>query len=224
MNEFLFLSQVLSCLLFSYGALRLGKSALFVSVTLQAILSNLFVLKQMTFLGFEITCSDSFAIGSILSLNLLREYFGKEVAAKAISTCFFFMLFFVVASQLHLRFYPSPYDLTQGSYRAILESAPRLLVASLATFFLVQRLELRLFGWISRLLPKSRFPLRSSLSLIISQLADTLLFSLIGLAGLVAKLGDIILISFLVKVIIVLLIGPLMSLIGRLNWDRTNAI
>ena len=58
MNEALFFVQVIVVMLFALIALRIGKEALTVWVVLQALLANLFVMKQMSFFGFEVTCSD----------------------------------------------------------------------------------------------------------------------------------------------------------------------
>ncbi len=217
MNELYFLAQIFLVGLFSYGALRLGKSSLIAAVAILGILANFFVLKQIRFLGFDITCSDAFAVGSMLCLNLLREYHGRDAGKKAINTCFFFMVFFVVMSGLHLRFVPSPFDTTHFAYARLLTPAPRLLCSSLIVFYLSQQLDMRLFGLISRLLPKSPFPLRSTLSLSCSQLFDTLLFNFLGLFGLVAHLFDIIIISFLIKMAVTLSIGPLLTLFKRLE-------
>jgi len=218
-NEITFLLQILFVFLFTYGAFRLGKNALITSVCIQAILANFFVLKQITLLGFTVTCSDAFAIGSILSLNLIREYYGREESKKAISTCFFFMAFFVVMSQMHLRFTPSPYDTAHPFYANLLTPAPRLLTASLLAFFITQQFDVRCFGWISKVLPRSTFPLRSTISLGISQLLDTALFGFIGLFGMVASLFDIIVISFLLKFVIILMLGPLTALFKKLAPD-----
>ena len=73
MNEILFFSHLFIVTLFVLIFLKLGKEAVIASVAIQAILANLFVIKQISWFGFEITCSDVFSIGSIFSLNLLRE-------------------------------------------------------------------------------------------------------------------------------------------------------
>lgn len=203
MNESLFFFHILLVLGFGMLALRLGRSALTAWVSLQAVLANLFVLKQMTFFGFHITCSDVFAIGSILGLNLLREYFGKEAAKQALWSCFASMAFFVVMAKVHLMYVPSFFDTTQEAYQTLLSASPRLLFASLAVFFVVQQIDLKLFGLIKQ--KWSRWPLvfRNALSLTLSQFLDTVLFSFLGLWGLVASLWDIIAISFLVKLAII---------------------
>ncbi len=203
MNELLFFIQVITVFAFGMVALRLGKTALVAWISLQAVLANLFVLKQMTFFGFYVTCSDVFVIGSILGVNLLREYFGKQAAVKALWACFFSMAFFVVMAQLHLMYQPSPFDTTQAAYQILLFPAPRLLLASIAVFFFVQQIDLHLFGYLKEKLTNLPLPGRNALSLALSQFLDTVLFSYLGLYGLVSSLWDIIAISFLVKLVII---------------------
>ncbi|MBI3236884.1 MAG: hypothetical protein HYZ48_04205 [Chlamydiales bacterium] len=84
MNELLFFLHIVFVLGLSAIFLKKGKAALTGWVCLQAVLANLFVLKQMVFFGFHITCSDLFAVGCTLGMNLLREYFGKAAAREGI--------------------------------------------------------------------------------------------------------------------------------------------
>lgn len=206
MNESIFILQIFLIILFAFGALKMGKEALIALVGLQAICANLFVLKQISFLGFHVTCSDAFAIGSFLGINLLQEYFGKESSQKAIKICFFFLLFFALMSQIHLLYFPTDKDVTHSSYTAILSNSPRLLLTSLCAFFLMQKLDLHLFQF----LKKTSLPLtlRSHISLIICQFIDTAFFSIFGLYGLVESLSDIIIVSFFIKLIIIFSLTP----------------
>lgn len=203
MNEVLFLFQTFVIVGFALGAYKLGKEALVAWVTIQALLANLFVLKQITLLGLNVTASDAFAIGSLLGLNFLQEYFGRDTANKATWICFFFMTFFVVASQIHLFFQPSTYDTTQHAYTILLSPSPRLFIASLSVFFIVQQFDIRLFSMLKNSHPHAAFAWRAGLSLVASQLLDTCLFSLAGLYGIVASIVDIIIISFLVKLVVI---------------------
>jgi hypothetical protein len=216
MNELLFFLHIAVAILFALIALRLGEKTLIAWIALQAVLANLFVIKQMAFFGFQITCSDVFAIGSVLGLNLLQEYFGKESAKKALFATFFAMLFFVTMGQIHLAYTPSPFDTTQVAFQTILSPTPRILFASIGVFFLVQQLDIRLFGFLKARLPQLSLTLRNGLSTTLTQFLDTLFFSLIGLWGLVALLGDVILISFLVKVCILLCLTPITALSKRI--------
>lgn len=203
MNELLFFTQTLLIVGFALGALKLGKEALTAWVAIQALIANLFVLKQITLFGFEVTASDVFAIGSLLGLNFLQEYFSKEDAAKATWICFFFMLFFTLVSQLHLFYAPSPNDTTQPAFSAILSLSPRLLIASMSVFFVVQQIDIRFFAFLKKRMGKTSFAVRAGIALVVSQFLDTFLFSFAGLYGIVASLTDIILLSFLIKLIVI---------------------
>ncbi len=203
MNELIFVAQTFLIVGFALGAYKLGKEALVAWVAIQALIANLFVLKQITLLGLEVTASDAFAIGSLLGLNFLQEYFNREEANKATWVCFFFMLFFVLVSQLHLLYQPSPYDTTQPAFLAILTSSPRLLMASMSVFFIVQQVDIRLFAFLRNRLTRTSFALRTAITLVITQLLDTILFSFAGLYGIVASITHIIVISYLIKLMVI---------------------
>jgi len=214
MNEILFIIHAILVTLCGFGALRLGKGALIAWVTLQAILANLFVIKQMQFFGFHVTCSDVFVIGSALGLNLLREFYGRDSAKEALTSSLFGMVFFVLAAKIHLLYIPSPYDTAHPSFLEILTPSPRLLIASLGVFLIVQRIDLLLFEYLKPV----PLALRNVLSISASQFLDTLLFSIFGLMGLVENLFDIIVISFLIKLIAVFLMAPLTHFARRFQY------
>jgi len=214
-NELIFLVQILVVVAFVLGALRLGKSALLALLALQGILANLFVVKQISLFGFSVTCSDVFAIGALLVLNLLREYFGKIAAQAAIQISLLTLLFFALVSQIHLLYAPTPCDTAHAAFSTVLSSSPRIILASIATFYLTQQFDLRFF---SRL--KGSLPFRLTLSLLASQLLDTLLFSFLGLYGLVESLFDIILVSFLIKCIIIAVSSPFTLFARRFVKDE----
>ncbi len=215
MNELHFLIHIIIIFGFGVIALKLGKEYLATWVAIQTILANLFVIKQIYFFGFNVTCSDAFAIGSILGLNFLQEYFGREIAKKALWGAFFSMIFFACMSEIHLLYSPSPYDTAHAAYQQLLAPSPRLLAASIIVFWITQQLDLRVFHFLSQ--HRDRFPfwMRNAISLSLTQLIDTTLFTLLGLWGLVASLWDVITISFLLKIAIISLMTPFLALTKR---------
>lgn len=213
MNELIFFFHVLLVFVFVLGALKLGRGALVAWVAMQAVLANLFVTKQIELFGCTVTCSDVFAIGSILGLNLLQEYFGLEEAKKGVRICFYFMIFFALMSCFHLLYLPSVQDASHASFLKILAPAPRLLIASLVTFLLVQQLDVRLYAFLKKKL--ASVSLRNGVSLSITQLVDTLLFSFLGLFGLVSSLGEIIFMSYLIKLAITFCLSSCLAFTKR---------
>ena len=217
MNELLFFIHVVLVMGFGFIALKMGKPALIVLIALQAILANLFVIKQMSLFGFDVTCSDVFVIGSIFGLNLLREYYGKTVAEKALWICFFAMTFFVVMAQVHLFYHPSIFDTAHSAFSTILSSSLRLLAVSLAVFIFVQQIELRLFGMLKAKFSALPLSLRNAIAVGMTQFLDTFLFSIFGLWGLVANLFDVILVNYLIKLLVIALMSPLIHFSKRFS-------
>lgn len=211
MNELLFFFHVFLVIAFLLGALSLGKNALVGLFILQGVLANLFVIKQISLFGFSVTCSDVFVIGSIFSLNLLQEYFGKEEASKAVNGSLVALLFFAVMSQIHLFYVPNAFDQTQPFFEGVLSTSFRIVFASLFTFYVVQRFDVWFFGKL-----KGVLPLRVAISLVVSQALDTALFTLLGLYGLVESLADVMLLSFSLKCLIVLISAPFVGLAKKI--------
>ncbi len=212
MNELLFFAHTLLVIALTLGALRLGREALVVAVALMAVIANLFVLKQIQLFGLTVTCADVYIVGAMIGLNLIQEFFGKELVRRTTWVTLGAMTLFALMAQLHLLYRPAPVDGAQVHYLALLSVAPRLLAASFFCIFLVQRLGVRLFG----ILQRTSLPLaiRSGCTQAVCQAVDTGLFAVLGLWGIVAHLGHVMVASFLVKMGVILLMAPLTGL-GR---------
>jgi uncharacterized integral membrane protein (TIGR00697 family) len=210
-NELIFFTHVLLVTLFVLLSVRLGKSGLTVAIVLQVILANLFVVKQTNLFGLSVTCSDVFAVGGILGLNLLQEYFGKESANQVVKISFVYMIFFLAMAQMHLWYVPALEDTAHGSFSQILSATPRIVIASLITYFLVQKLDIALFSRLKTLFNGGNLPVRVLISLLLTQFVDTVLFSFLGLFGLVAHIFDVIVMSFCIKSLVIITSAPLIS-------------
>jgi hypothetical protein len=216
MNEFLFFFHIFVVIGAVIWVLRqFGCLGLTVFIALQALLANLFVIKQMNLFGFDVTCSDVFAVGGVLSLNLIQEYFGKEPAKRAIWISFACMIFFALMTQIHLLYIPSATDTTHPAFSQIFSTMPRIITASIFVFFIVQQIDVRLFSFLQKFFKGGKLPLRIVLSLFVSQTIDTVLFSFLGLYGLVSSLADIIFISLLVKGMAIGASAPFTALLRR---------
>jgi hypothetical protein len=208
MNELIFIAQALLISGTLLIALRMGKQALITFIAMQTIFANLFVLKQICLCSFDATASDAYAIGGLLGLNLLQEYYGKEDTKLAIWISFFIAIVFAAVSQLHLLYIPIASDTTQTAYCTILSAAPRIVGASLITYLIVQFFDAALYGYLKQHMHKRFYILRNYVSVSISQLLDTILFSFLGLYGLVENVWDIIIVSYIIKLAIVGLATP----------------
>ena len=178
-------------------------------------MANFFVLKEITLFSLDVTASDVFAVGSLLSINLLREYFGIETAKKAIWFGFFSSFIFMIMGQIHLRYIPNLSDQTSDAYYRILSLNLRVTVASFITFLMVQKLDLELYKQLKKRLNKS-LTLTLFLTVTISNAIDTLLFSFLGLYGLVKSIVPVMFMAYLIKIIITLASTPFIGLTKKI--------
>ena len=207
-NEFIFGLHIIIVVMFTLFSLYLGPSALSITICLYAILSNLLVTKQVMFLGFSVVTTDVFAVGCMLGLNLMQEYFGKEAARKTIMYSIVVSLFYVLVTQVHLLYQPSSFDTMHNHFLALFSSMPRLIVASIVAYAIVQYTEAFLYGKIKTALSGRFLVARNVFSLSLSQFFDTILFSFLGLYGIVHAIMPVIVMSFVIKMLVVLCAVP----------------
>lgn len=200
-NEIIFLLHVLFITSGALAATWAGSEALTAFITLQAILANLFVTKQITLFGLTATGTDAFMIGASLGLNLLQEWYGKAAARRAISISFGFLVFYTLATIIHLNYAPAADDIMHGHFQSILDAMPRITIASLCVYLFVQYLEYYTFGLLTRLFGGNYLSLRNIVSIGICQFVDTVLFSFLALYGIVSNVLHIIIISYSIKLI-----------------------
>lgn len=219
LNELIFLLYTLFISVSCLYALRLGKEALIALVCLQAVLVNIFVTKQIALFGLCATASDALAIGASLGLNLLQEYWGKPVARTTIFLSFGAAIFYTIISQLHLAYIPHIVDTTHPHFCALFSPMPRIIIASLISYLITQVLDYRLYARLKARYQGSQFVIRNYLSLGCTQLLDTVLFSVLGLYGAIittsSALFDIIIISYGIKMIIIMTTVPVIALVRR---------
>ena len=215
-NELIFFIHTIIISLSALWALKLGKEALVALVCILCILANLFVTKQITLFGFSATCSDAFTIGATLGLNLLQEYFGKNIARKTIWINFSFLVFYAVISQIHLAYLPSFADSTHWHFVSVLQFMPRIVIASFTVYLIAQSVDYILYGFFKRACNDRFLVVRNYGSMLISQLVDTILFSFLGLYGIVSNIGEIIIISYIIKVIAIIIATPFVAFSRRI--------
>jgi uncharacterized integral membrane protein (TIGR00697 family) len=210
MNEGFFFLQIAAVLVFTMAALRHSKEALIGWIILQGLLANLFVLKEISLFGFLVTPTDTYAVGAIFALNLLREKWGKEGTKGILRMQTLFFSFVIVMAIFQMAYIPSTFDTTSAAYQTILGPMPRVLAASLGCLLLVQRFDLFFYS-----LLKHRIPLfwKNVFCISIAEILDTLFFTFLGLFGLLSSPFDLIVVSLTVKGIIIVSLVPFTRLV-----------
>lgn len=210
-NELIFLGQSITVALFAVGALFFGLGGVTSLVTLCALLGNFFVRKQTTLFGLDVVTCDALAIGSDLAIHLIYEYYGKKEAQRAISLCLYVTLFFITMAQLFLWYQPNIYDTTQAEYLAVLGPLPWIMGSSCLVALATKAINLSLYHLFSTWWGTNRFFTKTILALTISQLFDTVAFTVIALSGTVHSVTQVIVFCYAIKCIAIFSGIPLVT-------------
>lgn len=201
MNEFYFLLHIIVLMFFLFFSYRIGKGALACFFAISNLFANLFVTKQISLFNMDITATDAYTVCGILSLNIIQEYFGKKTASNIIYASTLMLVYFFIAGQIHLAYTPNVFDQMQYAFQEILSSTPRIVLSSIGIAFLSQKIDLIFFSLLKKKFTTLSFLQRSSLSFILSQSIDTVLFTYLAIGHLIKNRGDVILFSMIVKIL-----------------------
>ena len=207
-NELLFLSQIFIICLSTLAFAIFGKEALTAFVGLMFVMANIFVIKQIDLFGWTVTSSDIFIIGISFSLNILQEFWGKTYAKKTVVTSFALSLFYLLLGKCIVLYQPALVDDAHTHIAFIFENTSRIVVASFISYLVTQFIDIQVYSYLKNRAQGKYFTIRNYFSLSLSQAIDTILFSFLGLYGIVANIGDIIILSYSIKIVTILCMSP----------------
>ena len=210
-NEILFILEALVSLSFVLLAFRLGKPYLIGLIAADVILMNIFVVKGMYLFGWAATGGNVLYASIFLATDILCEHWGQKEATRAVRVGFFVSLFFLAMSQFILKFIPADYDIAQGALETLFTLTPRIVLGSMAAYLVSQHLDVWLFHKIKEKTGDKMLWLRNNGSTFVSQLVDSVIFTVIAFAG-VYPLLELIVFTYIIKIIVAVLDTPFIYL------------
>lgn len=226
MNELLWIGSLLFTFSLILLAFRLwGRLGLFIWVPISVIVANIQVTKNVQLLGIEATLGNIIYATSFLATDMLNEFYGKRESMKAVGIGFFSLLAMTAMMQLSLLYIPAASDQSQVSLVAIFSLMPRIALASLAAFLVSNVHDVWAYDLLRRLQPsRGMLWLRNTLSTVVSQLFDTIIFVLIAFWGRYAPatLLQIVLSTYLLKALVALADTPCIYLAR--HWVENKQI
>ena len=206
-NEAYFIIQITTVLITSVITRRLGSQAMVSWLCLQSILANLLVLKMIYLFGLEVTGSDAFMIGSLYTLNLIREDHGATEAKKAVMTSLLLMASTAGIFSIHCAFQSVASDQIAPVYHTLLSGVIPVMGWSGIIFLLAQVIDYSLFSMLKRIMPNHQLAWRLFLSIAITQVADTALFTYWALDGWCSQFWDVLFWGYAIKVVITVVLS-----------------
>jgi uncharacterized integral membrane protein (TIGR00697 family) len=176
-------------LILNFGAIMVafrlwGRVGLFVWIPISIIVANIQVTKTIEIFTLEATLGNIVYATSFLATDILSECYGKEEAYKGVGIGFFALLVMTLLMNTALLFKPAPSDLVQESLVTIFSLMPRIALASLAAYLVSQLNDVWSYEFWRKKRPSVGWLwLRNNASTMVSQLIDTLIFTLIAFWG-----------------------------------------
>lgn len=233
MNELLLLGS----LIFIFGMALLayrffGKTGLYAMSAVATILANVEALLLINAFGMEQTLGNVLFAVTFLITDILSECEGKKAANTAVYIGIFASLFFLLLSQSWLLYLPSENDTMMGAFAVVFGNTPRMILASLVVYAVSQLFDVWLYHkWWAfterRFGDKRRFLwLRNNGSTLISQILNTLLFTLFAFWGVydATTLFSIFCSSYVIFIFTSLADTPAVYLARRMYEKRENHV
>lgn len=226
MNELYWLVMLALNFLLIMLALRLwGKMGLYIWVPISVILANIQVTKNVMLFGMEATLGNIVYATGFLATDILSELYGKRESAKAVAIGFFSLLAMTIIMQVALLFEPAASDIAHPSLSLVFGLMPRIALGSLIAYVISNLHDIWAFDYWKRKKPgRNTLWLRNNLSTFVSQLIDTLVFTLIAFLGVYPKsvLIQIIISTYLLKWVVAMLDTPFMYLAR--SWNEKQKL
>lgn len=230
-NEILLIASltlVFGSTLISYRVF--GKTGLYIMTAISTIVSNIECLILINAFAMEQTLGNVFFASTFLITDILSENHSKKDANKAVWIGIFTNVFFILISQSWLLYVPAQTDWVMPSINVVFSNTPRMMLSSLSVYAVSQFLDVKLYHMWWKLTSKKfgdnqkYLWLRNNGSTLISQLINTVLFTLFAFYGTYnfTTLLSIMISSYIIYAITGLIDTPMVYLARKMK--RNNKI
>ncbi|MFH0776263.1 MAG: queuosine precursor transporter [Patescibacteria group bacterium] len=180
-NELIFFLSLIFVFVATLVAFRLGRAYLFGLVMCEVALMNIFVVKQFDLFGLAITGGNVLYVGIFFASDILNEFYGRQVAQRAVWAGFGAGIFMLITSSLETAMNPNQFDLAQSAFEIVFSPTLRIVAASLVSYLVFQSFDVWVYDFIKKMTNGRLLWLRNNLSTIFSQTGDSIFFTAAGL-------------------------------------------
>lgn len=192
-----------------------GKKGLIIWIPIATIVANIQVVQTIELFGLAATLGNIVYASSFLVTDILSEIYGKKEANKAVWIGFFSIIAMTILMNLALLFHPLEGDdfsfVSYDSLNTIFSLMPRIAIASLVAYIISQRHDVWAYHfWKNKFPGVKKIWLRNNFSTMVSQLLDSLIFTLVAFYGKyeLSILGEIFLTTYALKWIVAIADTP----------------
>lgn len=208
-----------------YAYKKWGKIGLMLFIPLSIVIANIQVNKFINLFGINATMGNIAYGGIFLVADILSENYGKKYAKHIVGMGFLTMIFTTIIMNICLKITPTPIDTLQPHLEVLFTPLLRLTFASLVAYVFSSFLDVYLYQVIRKIFPSfSSIWLRNNLSTIVSQLVDSVTFTVIAFIGVVSTpvLFEFIISTYVLKFIVALCDTPFVYIAAY--WKKNGKI
>lgn len=181
MNELVLCIEVVavfSMLLLAHKIFK--KEGVIAWVAIATILANIITAKNAMIFGLSTAIGTVMFASTFLATDILSECYSKEDAKKAVYVGLCSNIVLIIATQIALRYIPSPFDYANEAMTTLFALNLRISLASAAMYFIANMADVYIFNKIKERMNGRALWLRNNVSTILCNCIEN--FGFIGLA------------------------------------------
>lgn len=206
----------------------LGSKGLIYWTMFATICANIEVLIMVDAFGMSQTLGNIMFATTFVVTDILSELEGKEKANEAVKIGIITSIMFILVSQFWLLFTPNSEDWAFESIKTVFHGTPRLMIAGIVVYAIVQKLDIYLYHkWWNitiKIFKDERKGLwiRNNGSTLISQLLNTFLFTVFAFYGVydMKTLTNIFISSYIIFICTSLLDTPVVYIARMIKENK----
>lgn len=225
MNEFLFLFSIV----FIFGMLLvvnkfIGEGGLIAWIAISTILAEIAVCKNVDMFGLNTNLGNVLFASNFLATDILAEYYSEKKAKSAVYVGVFFVLFYLVVSQIMIYYVPSQIDIADSSMKALFGLAPRVCITSVALVLISNILDIKLYSLLKKKTNGKYMWLRNNVSTILCNGLENYFFSVIAFYGIydLKTVITIATVATLIEAIVAVCDTPFLYLAGKIGKKEST--
>lgn len=160
-----------------------GKYGLLAWVPIASILANIMTAKTVDMFGLSSTMGTVLFASTFLATDILTENYDFKLARKAVFMGMFGTLFYIVSSQIAIRYIPSAFDYAHDSMVTIFSLSLRISISSIIMYFVANMADVYLYDKLRSKMNGNHMWLRNNVSTIVCNCLENFFFMLMAFIG-----------------------------------------
>ena len=160
-----------------------GKAGLFAWVPIASILANIMTAKTIDILGLSSTMGTVLFASTFLATDIMTELYDIKDARKCVWMGMSGTLFYILSSQIAIRYLPSAFDYAHDSMVVIFSLSLRISIASIIMYFVANMADVYLYNRIREKMHGRYMWIRNNVSTILCNCLENFLFMLLAFIG-----------------------------------------